>query len=512
MTRIFNIKLLSLCLVFAAGLLSCEKKEEESTMVELLSFGPTGAQHGDTIRFIGNNLNRVTEIRLTGATVAQSAFIKQEREEIQIVVPVTTEKGLVRLITPEGEIVSKSPLNLGVEATVTSVTDEALPGTDVTITGDYLNWVSRITFARDKVVSTFKSQSKNQIVVTVPMDAQTGPLVLFYTGTDSAEVQSPDTLKVTLPAITGLAPTLLKHADDLTITGTNLHLVKSVTFTGHSTPITSFVSQSATQLVVKVPAGTTKGKVSITALSGVTAPQSAQEIDLIMPAITAFNPNPTDTLVNLSITGTNLDLVSGIRFTGVANAVTSFVSQTPTEIVVMVPAKARRGRPVLEVKNSTRTVLSSQILRFTFDPPALADFTLAIYTDALQNGFQDWSWATKDFNSSANVREGDKSIKATYGGDKYQGITFHHNSNVSTAGYTTLEFSVFGEAGTGGKQLNMIMNGNWGSQPKVTITEGAWTTFSVPLTTFGSPATLSELVLQSNGFTGVVHIDHVGLR
>ena len=75
-----------------------------------------------------------TEIQLTGATVAQSAFIKHEREEIQIIIPAETVKGTVKLITPEGEIISKTSLNLGVEATVTSVTDEALPGTDVTIT------------------------------------------------------------------------------------------------------------------------------------------------------------------------------------------------------------------------------------------------------------------------------------------------------------------------------------------------------------------------------------------
>ena len=44
------------------------------------------------------------------------------------------------------------------------------------------------------------------------------------------------------------------------------------------------------------------------------------------------------------------------------------------------------------------------------------DFPFAIYTDALQNGFQDWSWAAiHDFNSTANVRQGTKSIKATYG-------------------------------------------------------------------------------------------------
>src|SRR5687768_7534447 len=116
MTRIFNIKLLYLfCTVLFAGLFaSCEKKEDESTMVELLSFGPTGAQHGDTLRFIGNNLHRVTEIQLTGATVAQSAFIKHEREEIQIIIPAETVKGTVKLITPEGEIISKTSLNLGV--------------------------------------------------------------------------------------------------------------------------------------------------------------------------------------------------------------------------------------------------------------------------------------------------------------------------------------------------------------------------------------------------------------
>src|SRR5687767_3646288 len=162
MTRIINIKLLSLlCLILSAGLFTaCEKDEAPSTAVELLSFGPTGAKHGDTIRFIGNNLDKVTAIELTGATVQQSAFIKQTKEEIHIKVPVETVRGFVKLKTPDGDISSKSMLNLGVEATVASISPkETRPGTDVTITGDYLNWVSRVTFARDKSVTSFVSQS-----------------------------------------------------------------------------------------------------------------------------------------------------------------------------------------------------------------------------------------------------------------------------------------------------------------------------------------------------------------
>ena len=52
--------------------------------------------------------------------------------------------------------------------------------TNITISGNYLNWVDRITFTKNKVVETFISQSFNEIVVTVPEDAETGPLVISY--------------------------------------------------------------------------------------------------------------------------------------------------------------------------------------------------------------------------------------------------------------------------------------------------------------------------------------------
>ncbi|MDB5015136.1 MAG: hypothetical protein JWQ25_3338, partial [Daejeonella sp.] len=134
--------------------------------------------------------------------------------------------------------------------------------------------------------------------------------------------------------------------------------------------------------------------------------------------------------------------------------------------------------------------------------------------DATQNGFQDWSYTvTHDFNSTANVRQGAKSIRAEYGGNGYQGLTFHQGGAASsTAGYTKLEFSVFGDAGTAGKTLNIVVNGNYGAPAQVTIVGGEWTTYSVTMTSIGSPASISEIVMQSGGFSGVVHIDHVGLR
>jgi hypothetical protein len=130
----------------------------------------------------------------------------------------------------------------------------------------------------------------------------------------------------------------------------------------------------------------------------------------------------------------------------------------------------------------------------------------------LQNGFQDWSWAARDIASTANVRQGSKSIKATYGTGGYEGITFHNDAGVATNSYTKFEFSLFGEAGTAGKQMNVVINGDYGNPYRVTIVGGEWTTYSLNISGIGNPNPLKEVVLQSNGFSGVVHIDHVGLR
>jgi hypothetical protein len=600
MIKLSSFKLLALVsIILSFGIVtSCDKNDDEVTSdkLQLLSFGPTGAKHGDTILFIGNKLDKVTAIQFTGtnATVNQADFKKQSSRLIALLVPPAAEKGYVTLKTPEGDIVSKTQFNLDVLTGVTSITAQARPGQNVTITGTYLNWVDRVTFSKDKTVTVFVSKTQTQLVVKIPDDAETGPLILHYTGTDSNFVQTADTLKVTLPLTTTMSPNPVKPLTDLTITGTDLDLAKKIIFTGVSAPVTTFVSQSATQLVVKIPETAKKGKLTLEAASGVKT-TSSNDLDIVLPNTTGLSPNPINLAANLTITGTDLDLVKKVIFSGVAPAVTTFVSQSTTQLVVKVPAGARDGKVKLEaastvqttssndldivlpaitgispspidpgqdltitgtgfdvvtsvvflnvpavtsfvsqsatqivvkvpngalkgkvavgVSNPSDTVQSSDILEITGLPP-LADFTFPIYTDAAQNGFQDWSYtATHDFANTENVRQGTKAIKAIYGGNTYQGITFHNGSTLSTSGYTKLEFSVFAEPSLNGKKLQVVTNGSYsGSVPQVTLVGGEWTTFSVTLSSMGSPTGISEIVLQSAGFTGTVYIDHVGLR
>ncbi|WP_207495797.1 IPT/TIG domain-containing protein [Aridibaculum aurantiacum] len=516
MIKYINLRLLSLLCLLVVGVAACKKNNDVgSDAVVLLSFGPTGAMHGDTLRFIGNNLNRVTEITFTGngATVAQSSFIQQTPELVLVRVPQQAEKGFVTLKTPQGDIVSKTQLNLQVESTVSSLTPQARPGENITINGNYLNWVTRVVFANDKVVDTFVSRTMTQLVVKVPEDAQTGPLTLFYSGTEPKQFITADTLRVTLPAFTTLTPNPVKHQTTLTINGTNLDLVRRIIFPGVSAHVTTFLSQSATQIQVRVPAATVKGKLQLVAASGV-AVQSPVDLDVMLPAVTSLAPNPIDPGANLTITGTNLDLVTSVSFTGAPAAVTNFVSQSATQLVVTVPVGTLKGKLVLGVFNSTLTVETPQTLDLNGGLPPLANFNFPIYTDQLHNTFQNWSYTeVADFSSTSVVRQGTHSIRAVYGGNTYQGITFHATTSQSTAGYTRLEFSVFGDASMNGKKLQVITNGNYGGPaPQVTIVGGEWTTFSVTLASMGNPTSLDEIVLQAAGFAGTIHIDHVGLR
>ncbi|MCX6222759.1 MAG: IPT/TIG domain-containing protein [Bacteroidia bacterium] len=271
----FNIRLLWLTgIVLSIGLAtsSCQKDNSDvnNGMVELLSFGPSGVKLGDQITFIGKNLDKVTTIVLKGDSVQSASFVSQSADNIVIIVPQKTERGAITLRTAKENIVSKTVLDLLVPVTITSITPSVRPGDNITIAGNYLNWVSEVWFTKDLVVKTFESKSLTQLVVKVPIDAKSGPLVMNTKGTKPLSLTSDKDLIVTLPAITSFGPIPVDIGANLTITGTNLDLTKEVRVKGATAPITTFVSKSATQLVVKIPPLTTKGLITLVAYSGVT--------------------------------------------------------------------------------------------------------------------------------------------------------------------------------------------------------------------------------------------------
>ncbi|MCJ8165876.1 IPT/TIG domain-containing protein [Pontibacter sp. E15-1] len=365
MKKLYNVRLLLLAfLVLSLGFItSCDDDKEDNgpSQVELLSFGPTGVQHGEEIRFIGHNLNKVDAIELPSVTVNKADFVSQTAELIVLVVPQEATEGLVTLKTPMGDVVSKTVLSFEVPITITSMTEEARPGANITITGTKLNWVEGVVFESD-TVDTFVSQTATQLVLQVPMTAKTGKLLVIGGGTEPAFVETEEELIVTLPEVTALTPTAVNNGANLTIKGTNLDLVKAVMFSGvGDATVTAFVSQTPTEMVVTVPANAKTGNLTLVALSDVEV-ETTQSLDVTLPAVTAVSPSNIKHSENLTITGTNLNLVKEIKFKGVGEAKTAtFVSQSATQIVVKVPDNASSGTMTLVAKSGVEVATTQAV-------------------------------------------------------------------------------------------------------------------------------------------------------
>src|SRR5271163_3692680 len=82
---------------------------------------------------------------------------------------------------------------------------------------------------------------------------------------------------------------------------------------------------------------------------------------------------------------------------------------------------------------------------------ARAQTDQAVYTDALVNGWQNWSWATVNFASTAPVQSGSDSISVSAG--PYQAL-YLHQTPFDSSTYGNLVFWINGGA-TGGQLLQV---------------------------------------------------------
>ena len=411
------------CLTTGIGLFSsCDKNDNPAgSGDELLSFGPTGAQFGDTISFIGNGLDQVQMIVFTGDSVPKSQFVTQTSTLIKVIAPPNAKRGYVTLRNANGtSVTSLTMIDFLVPAMFSDVTPlPAKPGTNITITGTHLDWATSVVFFNNSgnitVTDTFfVSQAPTQIVVTVPLNAQRGPLVVNTAGTKPLAITMTD-FPVILPAITDFSPNPIAGGkDQLTINGTDLDLVTGVLLKGPGMDtIKTFVSQTPTRIVIAPPANTAPGPITIIPYSMLPV-VSSTSLNVVLPAITAISPNPITRGDDLTITGTNLDLVTGVIINGVADPISSFVSQSATQIVVSVPQDAQKG-PVQVVSAAGVPAVSTDVLTFTGDVTETVIWTGSITFDTNWGTYLQLTDAASKQLFANNVKLG-QSLLVTVGG------------------------------------------------------------------------------------------------
>ena len=332
--------------VLAGTMLTSSCKEEDqgdNGLTVLNSYGPMPVARGAELRFIGVHLDKVTSIVLPGnIEIPASAFTSVSSTLITITVPQNAVEGLVVLKAPEGDITTKTPMGFSEPIILTSFAPATIKYNEVlTITGDYLNLINEVIFT-DRVTvakTAFISQSRTELKLKVPAEAQTGKIAISNGAEDPIIIYSATSLAVTLPGLATMAPNPVKAGTALTITGTNLDLVKSVLFGGNKS-VTTFTSQTLTQIVVTVPADAQDDTLRIIPASGVKV-KSAAPIVLVVPTV-SVTPTSVKNNADITVTGTNLDLIDKVTFGG-GKIGTIKAGGTPTQIMVTVPADAITG-------------------------------------------------------------------------------------------------------------------------------------------------------------------------
>ncbi|MFN7116431.1 MAG: glycan-binding surface protein [Saprospiraceae bacterium] len=327
-----------LCLLLAGFVvLSCDKDEEDAgPAVQLLSFGPSPVLRGGELKFIGKGLDKVTSIILAN-NVEVTTFKTKSPELIVITVPEATVDGKVTLKTPQGNLETKTMLEISEPIKITALNPAKVrPGGMVSIEGTYMNLVKEVVFANKKSVTTFQSQTQTKLEVKVPDDAQTGIIVLSNGEAEPILVESETALEVTLPSIVRLAPNPVKAGTELTIEGADLDLTKEVTFAGGS-KATTFISKEAGKLIVAVPADAKDGKIKLVAASLVEVESSAA-LTMAVPSITQISPNPAKNGQNITIKGTDLDLTTTVVFGGGKQG--QILEKSSNEMTVKIPNDA----------------------------------------------------------------------------------------------------------------------------------------------------------------------------
>ena len=134
-------------------------------------------------------------------------------------------------------------------------------------------------------------------------------------------------------------------------------------------------------------------------------------------------------------------------------------------------------------------------------PAERADGPLAVYTDTLGDGWQDWSWGSKNFSATGLVHSGQDAILLSPGGNR--GLYLHHDA-YSTGGYGTLQAFVYGDVGA--KVCLVDGGGKFGD--KVSMRKylkhdpsgrAGWQELQIPLADLGAPQggeTITGIVFQ----------------
>ena len=385
MKKISKIFAMLVVALVGLSLTACNDGDDLSTDqygndISLQSFGPCPVLRGGTLYLYGTNLDQIESVNLPGADPITAYEILQSGYNSKISIQVPAEKcetGQIVLKTKKGgEITSVSPITYreDIEITKFFVGNEGTMvgnvGDVVTIKGDYLNLMHGVIFAGSDTIkeAEFVGHDRYTIQVKIPVEARTGVITLTDTLKDGTSLETKEELTINTPEATPIENRNIKAGEILSIKGSAFDQIASVKFEGATVDAADFKSQSATEITVAVPVKATDGTFYVVTKSGVEVPVG--NIITVVPTQLVATPNPVKNGAEITITGKDMDLITGIAF---PNAKESKLNKVETtKVTSTVPEDAQKGDITLSLDNGKTVAVA-----YTLVEPTVASCTPA---------------------------------------------------------------------------------------------------------------------------------------
>lgn len=378
MKKISKIFAMLVVALVGLSLTACNDGDDLSTDqygndISLQSFGPCPVLRGGTLYLYGTNLDQIESVNLPGADPITAYEILQSGYNSKISIQVPAEKcetGQIVLKTKKGgEITSVSPITYreDIEITKFFVGNEGTMvgnvGDVVTIKGDYLNLMHGVIFAGSDTIkeAEFVGHDRYTIQVKIPVEARTGVITLTDTLKDGTSLETKEELTINTPEATPIENRNIKAGEILSIKGSAFDQIVSVKFEGATVDAADFESQSAVEITVKVPAKATDGTFYVVTKSGIEVPVG--NIITVVPTQLVATPNPVKNGAEITITGKDMDLISGIAF---PNAAASQLNKVETtKVTATVPEDAQEGDITLSLANGKTVTVAYTLVKPT---------------------------------------------------------------------------------------------------------------------------------------------------
>ncbi len=368
--------LLLICSTFAFT--SCDRDDlntdQYGNEISVLSYGPNPVLRGGVLTFKGANLDQITEIDLPGAEAITSINVVTSGKNSEINIEVPAEKcepGIVTLKTAKnGEIKTLTPItyieNLKFTGFYVGENKENLVGNvgDVlTIEGDYLNNITSVIFANGATMDAenFKSQTRYQIQLVIPAEAGEGR---FQISDGNNYMYSEGALSINAPEIdanNAIGKSLIKAGETEVLRGTSLDQIASIELNGATVEAADFKSQTASEITFIISSKVADGEITAVTKSGIRIPFG--EITTVVPSQLVATPSPIKNGEEITISGKDMDLITGIAF---PNAKESKLNKVETtKVTSTVPEDAQEGDITLSLDNGKTVAVAYTLVKPT---------------------------------------------------------------------------------------------------------------------------------------------------